>query len=110
MLCTKDKTLREHDNSIVYKVKCPDCAETYIGETARRLSVRVKEHGKDITSHVRRHTLHTGHQTVDQRDFKVIIRNNSNDNFRRKILEALIIKDQKPSLNKQECSISLKLL
>ena len=40
----KDKTKFEHNHDIVYHGICPetDCSENYIGETARRISERVK--------------------------------------------------------------------
>ena len=49
----KDKTQKCHEHNIVYSVKCPDCDDTYIGESGRRLDERITEHsGKDKTSHI----------------------------------------------------------
>ena len=47
MFNIKDKTKKEHENNVVYKIKCPDenCTETYIGETERRVFERVMDHG-----------------------------------------------------------------
>ena len=64
LFSVKDKTTFENQHDVVYGVTCPmnNCNATYIGETARRISVRAKEHAKCETSHVARHlvmdTLH----------------------------------------------------
>ena len=34
-------------SDLVYKYTCSKCNKVYIGETKRRLSVRIEEHGKD---------------------------------------------------------------
>ena len=96
---------------MVYSVTCPinNCNATYIGETARRISVRAKEHAKCKTSHVARHSGAMLHDSATVDNFNVIAHNFSSNTHRRRILEALIIKDLKPSLNVQECSVSLKL-
>ena len=39
----KDREKLENVHDVVYQAKCPDCFETYIGETARRLEERVEE-------------------------------------------------------------------
>ena len=49
----KEKTKFEHNHNIVCHCTCPEtyCLEKYIGETARRISERVKNHiGKDVHS------------------------------------------------------------
>ena len=42
--------LKDHlplrDNNGVYELRCSDCPATYIGQTARSLSIRVNEHIK----------------------------------------------------------------
>ena len=88
---------------MVYGVTCPknDCNATYIGETARRISVRAKEHAKCETSRVARHSDAVLHDSMTVDNFNVIAHNFSSNTDRRKILEALIIKDLKPSLNVQ---------
>ena len=39
----KDKNTHAHPLHVIYKGKCT-CGQTYIGETARNLKVRVNEH------------------------------------------------------------------
>ena len=40
----KDKSPDSTKCGLIYEVNCPQCQETYIGETGRTLSTRVKEH------------------------------------------------------------------
>ena len=109
----KDKTKTEHENGLVYKYKCQqtDCEATYIGETARRFSERIKDHcGRDHKSHVFLHTLETGHQEPTKEAFSIISKNNKlNNYFVRSVVESLLIKRNRPKLNYQEKSFPLKL-
>ena len=34
----------------IYRIPCQQCPKAYIGESGRRLGVRVKEHQKDVNS------------------------------------------------------------
>ena len=52
---TKDRAKFEHQHDIIYQVKCfaVTCFDDYIGESARCIIERVKDHsGRDIKSHV----------------------------------------------------------
>ena len=109
----KDKTLKEHENNVVYEVSCPqfNCNETYIGETARRLVERVKDHsGRDEKSHVVRHAMERNHDPVTINNFNILAKNKRLGNYYyRKTMEAIFIKNNRPTLNTQEKSIPLKL-
>ena len=110
---TKDKTRKEHEHDLVYHAKCPneECTDDYIGEIARRIAERVKDHrGRDHSSHLFKHSLEKDHTEVELNDFKIIARNYKNNNRKRKVSEALLIKRYRPTLNKQDQSIPLKLL
>ena len=101
-----DKTKFNHQNNLVYYRKCPDktCNEDYVSETDRRMEERIMDHNKrDKNSHLLKHSQH-----VWENDFKVL-GNNYHSNFKRKISEALFIKQLKPSLNVKEKSIQLQL-
>ena len=107
----KDKTEMKHNHDIVYYNECPveQCNENYIGETGRRISERIIDHtGRDLKSYVYKHCIETGHRSPDINDFKIIGSNFRKNVFKRKIAEALLIKQLKPTLNKQEKSIELK--
>ena len=107
----KNKTKFPHKNNIVYYGKCPDthCKDDYIGETERRIIERVKDHNKrDKKSHLLLHARDQNHTHVWQNDFQIIGSNYKNGT-KRKISEALFIRQLKPSLNKKEKSFPLHL-
>uniref|UniRef100_UPI001C078ED7 hypothetical protein n=1 Tax=Acinetobacter baumannii TaxID=470 RepID=UPI001C078ED7 len=81
----------------------------YIGESCRRLEERVKDHSeRDRNSHVLKHSLETGHRTIDIGNTK-ILNSNYKNYFKRKVSEAIYIKQKQPSLNIQDNSVPLKL-
>ena len=107
----KDKTSKEHQHDLTYSVVCPDanCNKEYNGETGWQLIEAVHEHsGKDANSHVFKHSIETDHPMVTIGDFHVLKTGYTQKKFRRKLSEALFIKQNKPALNKQEASVSLK--
>ena len=80
-------------------------------ESGRRVIERVKDHnGRDKSFHVLRHSIEKSHTEVTANDFKVIGRNYRNNVRKRKVAEALLIKQFRPTLNIQEQSVALKLL
>ena len=84
---------------------------TYIGEVGRRITERIKDqNGRDKNSHMVKHSIETGHDAVTSHNFKIIGNGYRNNNKKRKIAEALFIKEYKPPLNVQEKSVPLKLL
>ncbi|CAF1249740.1 unnamed protein product [Rotaria sordida] len=42
----KDKTLKNSQSGVVYQIKCNSCSSSYIGQTNRQLTRRLKEHGE----------------------------------------------------------------
>ena len=108
----KDRTIFSHNHDIIYHGNCPEnrCPNNYVGETARRISERVLYHtGKDINSHLYKHSIETGHQALEISDYRIIGNRYGNNWNKRKIAEALLIKELKPTLNKKDKSIPLKL-
>ena len=65
--------------------------------------------GKDVNSHLYKHSIDTGHQTLEISDYRIIGNGYGNNWNKRKIAEALLIKELKPTLNKQNKLIPLKL-
>ena len=96
----KDKTPRDKKCAVIYQIDCADCEEVYVGETARSLSARVKEHTStrraSLTA-VGDHCKKTGH-SVTWDNVQVLA--SENNTSRRKIREAIEIASQKPSLNR----------
>ena len=108
----KNQTKFERKHDIVYLRTCPEdnCSENYIGESGCWISKRLIDHnGKDLKSHIFKHSSEKCHQHFHTNSFKVIGNGFKNNPFKRKVSEVLIIKQIKPSLNVQEKSIELKL-
>ena len=108
----KDQTKFEHKNDIIYHGKCPaeECPDNYIGETKRRMSERISDHnGRDISSYLLKHVIESGHRHITGENFKIINNGFRNNTLKRRIAESLLIKEKKPTLNKQEQSLKLKL-
>ena len=106
----KDKTKLDHKHDLLYYVKCPECQEDYIREIGRRLHERIRNHsGKDSRSHMLKFSLENNHEHVSFEDFRILRNGYTNSKFKRKISEALFIKELRPSLNTSGISVSLLL-
>ena len=107
----KDKIDGQHLSNFIYKHVCENkkCTDSYIGETARRRIIRTEEHGgKDKDSWIYKHSSQTKHPKAKDRTFEILATNYA-DRRKRKLAEALFIRDERPSLNKQKDSYQLKL-
>ena len=107
----KDAKDKKHLSNLIYRYNCQNkkCNECYIGETARRFVKRVEEHReKDKTSHIFQHSSTTKHPRAKVSGFEVLANNYSNRR-KRKLAEAMFIRDGKPTLNKQKDSYKLVL-
>ena len=95
----KDKAEKEKQCGLIYSIQCKHCDKEYVGETARSLGTRFKEHtdGKHPNSAVSEHTQETGHLYTLQ-DVKVL--NKEERHFSRKVREAIDIHKRKPALNR----------
>ena len=112
--CFRVKHITEfnHNHDIIYQGRCPKigCNDHYLGETGRRISERVLDHaGRDQNSHLFKHSIESGHPVLDMNNYKIIGKGYKNNVRKRKIAEALLIKEMKPTLNKQDNSVELKL-
>ena len=114
-LCTKfqikDLTKNQHEHDIIHYSKClePHCDKDYLGETGRRIIERTVAHcRKEKQSHLLKHVLISNHLVVDLNDLKIIDKNYHGSKYKRKISEALYIKQYQPLLNAQEHSVQLK--
>ena len=78
----KDKIDFQHNYDLIYHAKClePTCIDDYVGESARWITERVKDHnGRDHTSEVWNHSIERSHKNVNIIDFKIIDKNFHND-------------------------------
>ena len=101
---------KKHD--VIYRLVCATerCNENYIGECARRFYERVKDHnGHDHSSHLVKDAVETDHLPVDTGNFEVIGSGYRNKVRHKKIVDTLLVKKLKLTLNIQENSIPLKL-
>ena len=108
----KDLTKNQHEHDLTYYSKCPEpnCNENYLGQTGRRIIETKADHcGKDKQSHLLKHALISNHPDVDIKDLNVVDKNYHGNKYKRKLSEALYIKQYRPSLNAQEYSVQLKL-
>ena len=108
----KDQTIFQHKHDVIYHGKCPaeNCVDDYIGETARRVNERIVDHtGKDTNSHLLKHSIESEHKPLEAVNCKIIGTEYRKNNKKRKLSEALFIKELKPTVNKQENSAPLKL-
>ena len=107
--CVVCPTNREGDctiTGVVYKIICNSCGDEYIGETARPLHVRLKEH-IDGKSRSRTSTALGAHrvQKHDGDDFEIRVEVLAQESqlFARKSLEAFWIQFIHPKMNRKEC-------
>ena len=108
----KDLTKNQHEYDLIYYSKCPEpnCDKDYLGETGRRIIERAADNCRNIKqSHLLKHALISNHPVVDLKDLKIIDKNYHGNKYKRKISEALYIKQYQPLLNAQEHSVQLKL-
>ena len=90
----KDQTSKKYKHNVVYEVECSGCDTRYIGKSRRRLEERTVEHaGRDNNSHVVKHTQWHDHGEITLDNIKILNRNYKNY-YKRKISEALFIKQK----------------
>ena len=97
----KDVTEFKHNHDIIYQGRCPEigCNDHYPGETGRRISERVLDHaGRDHNSHLFKHSIESGHPVLDMSNYRIVEKGYKNNVRKRKIAEALLIKEMKPIL------------
>ena len=112
----KDRVPSNVSSNVIYMYGCPECGDTYIGETTRHLYTRVAEHrgvsprtglpARNPNSNIYKHFLDTGHR-INQNSFKVIF---SQQNSNLKLIESILIHQKKPKLNANQYSTPLHIL
>ena len=94
----KDQTKFEHKYDIVYLETYPEdnCSDHYIGESRHQISERIIDHNsRDQKSHIFKHSSEKCHNDFHTNSFKIIGNGFKNNSFKRKISEALQIKQIK---------------
>ena len=95
---------------VVYRFTCPGCNASYIGETTRHLTTRIKEHLEtDSKSHIFKH-LDTNRKCKELRNaecFEII--DSTTSFYRLKLKEVMHITCEKPSLNNHVKHLSISV-
>ena len=82
----------------------------YIGEIGGRFSERVIDHsGLDDKSHLSEHAEKTSHENVNIDHFEILSNGYKKNEFKRNLAEALHLKHERPIVNVQKQSMTLKL-
>ena len=110
---TNDRTKFEHQHNVIIsgeKCSAENCPDNYVGKSERCIIERVKDHsGRDIKSHVLKHSSEKEHEEVMQEDFKIIGIPFKNNRPEWNIAETFLIKQERPSLNAQDQSVGAKI-
>ena len=65
--------------------------------------------GRDVNFHLLKHHMVKEHECLRNKDSVILSSGFRNNTVKRKVFEALWIKDLRPTLNRQQKSIELKL-
>ena len=91
-------------SNVVYKLKCPGCDSSYVGQTVRHMQRRFREHvgsGGTMRSHFNEcNTILNSTPDIDFVDIEILHKCNSLPKLL--ALEALYIKELKPDLNTKD--------
>ena len=95
---------------MVYKIECNNCNATYIGETKRKLSTRIKEHEQNLRKLDKQYVInehsHLHGHTFNFKDTKIL---DLESNWHKRILsEMLHINLQDKPINKKEDTQNLQ--
>ena len=110
MFSVKESVPKYLKSFVVYQFDCAGCNACYIGETTRHLTTRIQEHLEtDKSSHILQHLKENPNcKLLSNPDcFKVI--DSASSSFRLKLKEAMHIKWENPSLNKQLKHVSISI-
>ena len=106
----KDRIPVDQRSFVVYLYSCTSCNARYVGETTRKLMVRVNEHlnvgkGSVIFDHLK--SNQQCKEACDKTSFKIL--DQARTHFVLKLKESMHIELEKPTLNKQLYHINLSL-
>ena len=89
----------------VYKISCDNCEASYVDQTKRKSSTRIREHISDIN---KKRILHlSSDYRINFRWNEMKILDSESSYNKRLISEMILIKRQKQNLNKQNDTESL---
>ena len=105
LIVPKDNDPINSKSGVIYRYQCNEqgCGEGYIGESGRTFAERFKEHQKP-TSPIFDHCYTSGHN-ININKFTIVGR--EDQNLTRAIKEAILIRVNDPSLNRNVCKYHL---
>ena len=91
---------------MVYQVECPECPLSYIGETSRTLTTRLKDHLnlRNLLTAVGEHCAHEHHKIAKDR---VRLLTRIYIWLKRKVREVIEIKIGQPAMNREQWRSSI---
>lgn len=97
----KPAVKKELRSRVVYKITCPGCDSCYVGQTRRHLVTRFKEHSNSKNGAVKSHFENCGKRKAVLENIEILCTSTKNlDHLL--TLEALYIRELKPSLNTKD--------
>jgi len=101
----KDKLDQDQQSNVVYQIPCAACSASYIGQTTRRLEVRMKEHRTACEkrqvekSATAAHCIQTGHQ-MDFNNVRIIDRARNASELL--VREAIAVQNSQNNINSND--------
>ena len=85
---------------VIYQIKCEKCDNYYIGESGRKLSIRIKEHTSKQNSAIYEHLQKEKGHYINPEKVEILCR----EDYKpiRKIKESIEIRQSGPSLNRDD--------
>lgn len=109
----KDSIPKLNHTEIVYKINCKNCQFSYIGQTKRHLSTRIKEHRNNIKMHESNFSVISKHRVEFEHEFdwdNPIILHNERHTRKRELAEMFYIKKTNYTLNAQKDTDNLNIM
>ena len=97
LVSPKDKDDKMNKSGIIYRIKCADCDEDYVGEAGRIFRDRFKEHLR-APSPLYNHHQASGHPLPMRDNVDILARENHNTS--RWIKESMFIRVNDPPMNR----------
>ena len=100
----KDVCSKNEKTNVVYRINCNECTATYVGQTERRLNIRVNEHMKKCANKDRGSAIYTHMEDANHKfNFNnVKFLHTEQSLSKRKLSEMLFIHAQKQYINNQQ--------
>ena len=108
----KDVTKFKNNHGIIFQGRCPKIGSNnhYLGETGCRILQGELDHAEnDQNSRLFKLPKKSGHPVLDMNNYKIFKKGYRNNVRKRKVVEALLIKEVKPTLNNEDNSVEIKL-